>query len=360
MPASTFQVLRIPKSGYKKCKTTSSCETATGADYYASIGRSWTGNQRRPRQRFNIPTPCGSETYEANLGTVNQGVCSCATKPAFSIDGPLGPGSGEFGERTLDGKNVRSVQSRALANFSNNAGLGVTAAELTSTGRMLTDRLTAVTRILSSLRRGDIKGAASVLYQHTGYNTSHVEARLRARPNRTYADRASSFWLETAFGWAPLLQSVYDAMKVLDLDRTTRRRARSSSKHVRSGVTAEFRTTSGNRFSALGLTNPAEIAWDLVPFSFVIDWFIPIGVSIRFLGTKFLVQAVYQWTAREYGRAYYSSNYLGAPDGTFMKSYLRYTRSIALPTVSTFHFRLPSSWWHAVTSASLIQSLRPR
>jgi hypothetical protein len=27
----------------------------------------------------------------------------------------------------------------------------------------------------------------------------------------------------------------------------------------------------------LGLTNPLNVAWELVPFSFVVDWFIPIG-----------------------------------------------------------------------------------
>jgi hypothetical protein len=29
--------------------------------------------------------------------------------------------------------------------------------------------------------------------------------------------------------------------------------------------------------SALGLTNPALVGWELVPFSFVVDWFTPIG-----------------------------------------------------------------------------------
>jgi hypothetical protein len=27
----------------------------------------------------------------------------------------------------------------------------------------------------------------------------------------------------------------------------------------------------------LGLTNPAALAWELVPFSFVADWFVPVG-----------------------------------------------------------------------------------
>jgi hypothetical protein len=30
-------------------------------------------------------------------------------------------------------------------------------------------------------------------------------------------------------------------------------------------------------FTSLGLTNPALVAWELVPFSFVVDWALPIG-----------------------------------------------------------------------------------
>lgn len=46
-----------------------------------------------------------------------------------------------------------------------------------------------------------------------------------------------------------------------------------------------------HRATTLGLTNPAAIAWELVPFSFVVDWFIPIGNFLNswtdFLGLRF-------------------------------------------------------------------------
>lgn len=361
MPKPTYHTLRLPGSDYKECVTASSC-TDRKYDYYTGVGRTWSGSQSRPRnKKFMIPTSCHSQVHEPNTGTIHQGACKCHTKPAFAASGWEGPGSGSWGDDKLDSENVRRIQARALSNFLNNTGLGVTALELGKSGRMISDRLIGVTRILSALRRGDFRKAASVLHEHTGYNTSHVDARARANPNRTFADRASSFWLETTFGWVPLLQSVYDSLQELDRDSSTRRRARSSSGYTKSGVVAEFSTASANRFSKLGLMNPAEIAWDLVPFSFVIDWFIPVGDIIRYLGTKNLTKQMWQWTARKHGRVTTMSGYLGAPEGTLIKRMSYYHRTVSKTEVSTlFHFRLPSSWWHAVTAASLIQSLRPR
>lgn len=43
--------------------------------------------------------------------------------------------------------------------------------------------------------------------------------------------------------------------------------------HLTFGISDEFKNTLGR----LGFTNPASVAWELTPFSFVIDWFAPIG-----------------------------------------------------------------------------------
>lgn len=363
MPASTFRRLHLPRSDYMNCNAKLDCEPGRADQTYSTnIGRDWSGNQRRERKKFNPPTACSSTTYRANTSTIHQGACKCATKPAFSSSGPFGPGTGPFGEEKTNGSKERALQSKALARFVSNAGAGVTLAEATGTLRSLGDRLTAVTSILRALRKGDMRRALSILHQHTGYNTSRAEARLRARPDRTYTDRASSFWLETTFGWVPLLQSIYDSLETLGKDYRTDRRSRASDSQngLRAGVAAEFKTSDGNRFSKLGIVNPAEVAWDLVPFSFVLDWFIPIANAIRFLGIRPLVTQIWMWSSREWGNRYTVSSYLGAPEGTFRNETIKYVRSISVPSVSTFTARLPATMWHAVTSAALIQSLRPR
>lgn len=362
MPVPTYRFLRRSQQGYLRCDTTTKCIPRTGAGWTYRIGRQWEGNQRRTRKRFNPPTYCRATTYRTNLSTIRQGVCTCATLPAFAAAGAHGPGSGNYGLHQAGGAAQRRLESTALARFSSNAGLGITLAETAGTLRSLGDRLGAVARILNALRKGDVKSALSTLHQHTGYNTTRAAARLKANPGRNYSDRAANFWLETVFGWVPLLQSIHDSMKVLGGDYRTDRRSRASdtANGLRAGIAAEFRTSRGNRFSKLGITNPAELAWDLVPFSFVLDWFVPIANSIRFFGARSLTTEIWMWSSRKFGAKYFTSSYMRAPSGTFMKGSETYVRSVSIPSFSTFTARLPATMWHAVTSAALIQSLRPR
>jgi hypothetical protein len=35
--------------------------------------------------------------------------------------------------------------------------------------------------------------------------------------------------------------------------------------------------------NSLGLTNPIAVAWELVPFSFAVDWFLPVGNTLSAL-----------------------------------------------------------------------------
>ena len=47
--------------------------------------------------------------------------------------------------------------------------------------------------------------------------------------------------------------------------------------------TAGLRITNPNTalLTQLGLTNPLLVAWDIIPFSFVVDWFIPVSTYLK-------------------------------------------------------------------------------
>jgi hypothetical protein len=125
---------------------------------------------------------------------------------------------------------------------------------------------------------------------------------------------ASQMWLEYVYGVKPLVSSVFsvaDEMIRHVINRTERFRARYSSYNlpltaaistsngyqdipvvggsfkssVTFGIDLESRDWDAARFSSL---NPASIAWELVPYSFVVDWFLDIGGYLRNLETSLL------------------------------------------------------------------------
>lgn len=122
-------------------------------------------------------------------------------------------------------------------------------------------------------------------------------------------DYATQKWLEYRYGWTPLVNSVYSAFDNLAMQASNAIIpivARSGSKSNSSRVIS----LSGNSFGSYpveetthrsarvllsynfdvgGMSrvgdwtslNPATIAWELLPFSFVADWFVSIGDSLR-------------------------------------------------------------------------------
>lgn len=126
---------------------------------------------------------------------------------------------------------------------------------------------------------------------------------------RNPAKTLANYWLELQYGWKPLLQDVHSAVTTLMNDLPDRRMTSVSAK-VKVGV-SEVKTISSTKppgaivlvdrvmrgvqnvhvrldylqddnptlssLAQAGLTNPADLAWELLPFSFVVDWFIPIG-----------------------------------------------------------------------------------
>lgn len=154
------------------------------------------------------------------------------------------------------------------------------------------------------LRRGNFMGALANL-------GIQGDSRARARYNRQYGTdptrAAANAWLALTYGWTPLLNDVKNAAETLaeinlsEENRVIRVTARTGLedlyylndfsfsvnpvitgrqsvkvKESRFGVW-RCKPTSWNNVGSLGLLNPLSVAWELVPLSFVADWFLPIG-----------------------------------------------------------------------------------
>lgn len=122
---------------------------------------------------------------------------------------------------------------------------------------------------------------------------------------------ASETWLEYSYAWKPLLKDVYDHADALAQTVVERqgvmREAKATNKTMKDDAyivkvpnnTIDYEVKTKDRqwqamevrysvppgtvpaVRAFGLVNPLEVAWELVPFSFVADWFLPIGDAIR-------------------------------------------------------------------------------
>ena len=147
------------------------------------------------------------------------------------------------------------------------------------------------------LRRGDVSAALQTL---TG------------KFNDTWRDIpgvAANSWLAYSYGLRPLLSDVYGACAAIqrankpyfDVHQVTAfeqspfdvyvenvfgpnrfdKRRLVGEVSVRGKVRFRVSNPILHTLDQVGLTNPVSIAWELVPFSFVADWFLPIGDYIN-------------------------------------------------------------------------------
>jgi hypothetical protein len=112
---------------------------------------------------------------------------------------------------------------------------------------------------------------------------------------------ATELWLELRYAWRPLLKDIFDlsdAIRNKDVPRVRRIHVqRFIGKNVFCSSPTVFSVSGTGRYlksivaiveekpfsypQYLGLTNPESVVWELVPFSFVADWFIPIGTYLE-------------------------------------------------------------------------------
>lgn len=223
---------------------------------------------------------------------------------------------------------LKAIAKANAKTIEHNAGIVETLFELRKTKSMFIDAATTVVRAMRHIRRGRFAEAAKTL------GMSHV-------PNGVSRKRsAASNWLEYRYGWLPCISSVESAAKATyDLYSRSRfiRHSRGYAEgsapywsgftdystwnqdyniaslyvpgeyayggtthrgvnyHVlrkywrdlRVDVGYVYKITNPNLVysSQLGLTNPLSVAWELVPLSFVADWFVNVGDVLDQLGT---------------------------------------------------------------------------
>lgn len=226
-----------------------------------------------------------------------------------------------------------SVREKLVASLNDEAMVAVNLAERQQSINMMAGRLMQLYGFAKNLRRGNVRKALSFL----SLEPSGVKAKGVKRRSQT----VGNVWLEYHFGWEPLIKDVHAActllsdplepsfVKVSGKPQTLRAFiadyggcSNSSlgkawielNGKIRSKGGAKIAISNPNLYLAnrLGLVNPAAVAWELVPFSFVVDWFVNVSDVINeasdFLGVN-ITDPYYGTTCKASGTYYNRSRW---------------------------------------------------
>lgn len=199
----------------------------------------------------------------------------------------------------------KKAYNRLMAEVSvANAQLGATLGERHQAMKMISGRVKQLTSAALALKNFNLTKFVEVL--QVKRKTVRESFTGRAKKWRSTASDMGGVWLEYSYGWKPLVEDIYNAHQVLQQrppSKVVKGRARGIAQFTQTDslphqvLTTVYRWTVrrliqmhisiGNstlwQANELGLTNPAAVAWELVPFSFVVDWFLPVGAYLQSL-----------------------------------------------------------------------------
>jgi hypothetical protein len=175
--------------------------------------------------------------------------------------------------------------------YDNQAQWAVNLVEWRQAEEMIFGAANTCRRAWNALRRGNF-------WQFLKELNLPREGKRWSKPNE-----AAKKWLQYHFGWEPLFNDIYESCLILEKTLGPRLVVARATKHgdfyrdgkyvrfsldvpgfyIRYLMQAKVEITNPNlhRATSLGLMNPLEVVWEVLPFSFVVDWFIPIGTFLN-------------------------------------------------------------------------------
>lgn len=170
-------------------------------------------------------------------------------------------------------------------------------AESVKSAGMLADGLSDLTRLLMAIKRGNVQEVVSRGLGLIPSRRVPQSTRVLYKGTR----HAGNYYLQYKYGWKPLLGDLATlfelSQKRLERERMLLSSVRvitesyedSSSVSYWTNRQQSVKVTAKCKFTALlktefldqarqiGLTNPLQTGWELIPWSFVVDWAAPIG-----------------------------------------------------------------------------------
>lgn len=280
---------------------------------------------------------------------------------------------------------LRSVAYDKLkSKISDRASIGAALAELPEAVQMVSNRLLQTRRLIKAVKRGRIEEAWAVVSETYGRSVAQA---YRKRTTRRRGDDWASRYLEMHFGWTPMIGDIYDSIAVLQEPikdvrvKATATSALSTWRTVSGVPSLDYQTFDYSKGQAarygcevaisnpnlwlanqLGLVNPLSVAWEVVPFSFVVDWFVNVEQFLT-LGTDFLGLTLKNSYSTD--AAFGTEDYVYTYAPTKVRRYARFTAGrtsrstgLILPSLSLKPAKL-WGWKRAASAAALLTLLLP-
>jgi hypothetical protein len=246
--------------------------------------------------------------------------------------------------------------------------LGVTLGESHQTLKFIGDSALRVAKSLKFVKRGNFAAAYSALS-----GNQHLPGTKRVASN----------YLEYTYALTPLLLDVHSGAQflahhlntpqhiVVRVSQSRRYYVEQSPGYTGAYPMRSWKSSCKSIKAILrekdvaqlaGLTDPASIAWELMPWSFVVDWFVPIG---DYLQARALVNGIRGTFVTSYKSVVGAEDYSHQPpryrDPTYRYYKVSNTRvvsttlSVPLPKVKPFSSAL--SWKHCANAIALLRSV---
>jgi hypothetical protein len=264
-------------------------------------------------------TPVGFYYYKGRENDENYRAGSVFN--ALGASGVAGPTPGPLSSSNFDSF-VNRNESLAVAELYAQAAnidfnAAVAAAEAPKAWALIASTATRCANIFKSLKRGDVRSLKENLIG-SGRHARSISRRANTARRRGGLEQfAADTWLEVKYGWKPMLYDIEGAAEAADrgwqkepadIVIQISKRRQTDTKVVGNyadsgGATGKVTISHGytcrvgviqqdmRNAASLGLLNLATVAWELVPYSFVLDWLLPVGNFISaqtaFAGTAF-------------------------------------------------------------------------
>jgi len=245
----------------------------------------------------------------------------------------------------------------------------VSGAELPEAFRMIGDNARRIAKAYKAVKRGNFRQAYASL----------------AMKARTPGKNAASHWLELQYGWLPLLKDVKDATQFIErrlLDPVLPRfKVRAQNDVLGKCIESynEWATVANRQMcqliyypsaplslsESLGLTDPYSVLWEKLPYSFVIDWFLPVGpwISAMTAARTLKGTVIRTDTNISAASALLNSRYYRISGGeNALQRTVTVNRTVGLPTPPSLPFFKPLekalSVQHAMNGVALLANLK--